>query len=315
MDARSIRSLLADADAIERDLKADPRRFEGRCAGRVVANLFFEDSTRTRTSFTIAARRLGADCVDLASQTSSVNKGETLIDTARAIEAMGVGAIVVRARQSGAAALIARHVAAPVINAGDGRHEHPTQALLDILTIARAFSRVGAGATGFDLSGLRVAIVGDVVSSRVARSNIAGLTALGARVACVGPASFAPASLATLGCDVSSDLEPVVREADAVMMLRIQFERHADGSKAPAPGDSRAIASIREYRELYAMTEARARLLREGAIVMHPGPMNRGIEVDAGVADGPRSVITRQVSTGVVVRMAVLARALRDAHA
>jgi aspartate carbamoyltransferase catalytic subunit len=215
--------------------------------------------------------------------------------------------MIVRARQNGAAAMIAGAVACPVINAGDGRHEHPTQGLLDLLTIAEAHGRLG----GFDLSGLMVAIVGDVASSRVARSAIAGLTALGARVVCVGPPALAPRSLEALGCAVSNDFDAVLPAADAVMMLRIQFERHGEAAeKAPAlpgaPPRSAAIASVREYRDGYGLTTDRAARLKPGAIVMHPGPINRGLEIDAAVADGPRSVILKQVAHGVAVRMAAL---------
>jgi len=282
-------------------------------AGRIVANLFFEDSTRTRTSFSIAAKRLGAEVVDLLGSTSSVNKGETLADTARVVEAMGVDAIVVRARQAGAAHVVARAVGVPVINAGDGRHEHPTQGLLDIHVLAAAHGRMET----FDLTGLRVAIVGDVISSRVARSAIAGMTALGAEVVCVGPPAFAPRTLGSLGVGgvgvgVSHDLSAVLPEVDAVMLLRIQFERHGEGEGPGAPGGvgvvkgGAMIASVREYRARYALTAERARGMKPGAIVMHPGPINRGIELDAEVADGPRSVILRQVAAGVAVRMGVL---------
>jgi aspartate carbamoyltransferase catalytic subunit len=284
-----------------------PETRTGALTGKTVATMFFEDSTRTKTSFTLAARRLSGDVVDLSTQASSVNKGESLIDTARTVEAMGVSAMVVRARQNGAAAMIAGAVACPVINAGDGKHEHPTQGLLDLLTIAESHRRLD----GFDLSGLTVAIVGDVASSRVACSAIAGLTTLGAKAVCVGPPALAPVSLETLGCKVSSDLDAVLPEADAVMMLRIQFERHGEaGDKPPAaPGAgprSAAIASIREYRECYGLTVERAARLKPGTIVMHPGPMNRGLEIDSAVADGPRSVILKQVAHGVAVRMAAL---------
>ncbi len=273
--------------------------------GRVVATMFFEDSTRTRSSFTVAAQRAGASVVDLSGGSSSVNKGETLIDTARNIEAMGVDAIIVRARQSGAAQIVAQAVACPIINAGDGRHEHPTQGLLDTLTIA---SRFGRDST-FDLSGLNVVIVGDIASSRVARSGIAALTTLGAHVTCVGPSSMAPSSLSALGCAVAHELDPLLPTAHAVMMLRIQFER-ADtdtptGNKSEQVKKS-VIASIREYRRFYALSAERAAKMRQGAIVLHPGPINRGIELDADVADGPRSVIMQQVTNGVAVRAAVL---------
>ena len=275
--------------------------------GRVVATMFFEDSTRTRSSFTVAAQRAGASVVDLSAGSSSVNKGETLIDTARNIEAMGVDAIIVRARQSGAAQIVAQSVACPVINAGDGRHEHPTQGLLDTLTIASRFERD----TTFDLSGLNVVIVGDIASSRVARSGIAALTTLGASVTCVGPSSMAPSSLSALGCTVAHELDPLLPAAHAVMMLRIQFER-ADAEASAAAGNKpeqakkSVIASVREYRRFYALSAERAERMRPGAIVLHPGPINRGIELDADVADGPRSVIMQQVKSGVAVRAAVL---------
>jgi aspartate carbamoyltransferase catalytic subunit len=278
------------------------RREGQRLAGRVVANLFFEDSTRTRTSFTVAARRLGAEVVDLFVIASSVSKGETLIDTARNVEATGVDALVVRARQAGAADLLARHVRCSVINAGDGGHEHPTQGLLDAYTIAEAHGRL----EDFDLSGLRVAIVGDIVASRVARSNIAGLTRLGAEVVCVGPPALAPRSLEVLGCRVRHDLDEVLPLVDAVMMLRIQFERHGAPASAGVPRRSAAISSVREYRTFYGLSEERAARMKPGAVVIHPGPINRGIELDHAVADGPRSVVLRQVRHGVAVRMAAL---------
>lgn len=303
MPADDIRMCLVGARAME-----DAAHSEGRLAGRMIANVFLEDSTRTRTSFGIAARRLGADVIDIIGAASSVNKGETLTDTARNIEAMGVDAIVVRAAQSGAAAMIAHAVECPVINAGDGRHEHPTQGLLDIYTIAQCHGR----ARTFDLGGLTVAIVGDIAASRVARSGIAGLTTMGARVVCIGPPNMAPASLAALGVDVERDIDRVLPRADAVIMLRIQFERTAEGRAvqgaalvARAPG----ISSVREYRERYALTLARTGAMKPNAIILHPGPINRGIELDESVADGPRGVILRQVHNGVLVRMAVLARA------
>lgn len=278
----------------------------GDLAGKTIATLFFEDSTRTKTSFTLAARRVSADVIDLPMSTSSVNKGETLIDTARTVEAMGVSAMIVRAKQNGAAAMIAGAVKCPVFNAGDGKHEHPTQGLLDIYTIAEAHERLA----DFDLSGLTIAIVGDIAASRVARSGIAGMTTLGAKVVCVGPPGMAPASLASLGCRVTHDVDSILPAADAVMMLRIQFERAEGGESKPlAPGalpKATGIVSVHEYRELYGMTVERASRLKDGAIVMHPGPMNRGIEIDGDVADGPRSVIFRQVAHGVTVRMAAL---------
>ncbi len=310
-----------------RRLETDPADCNRLLQGRVVANLFFEDSTRTRLSFTVAAKRLGADVIDLLGSNSSVSKGETLIDTACNIEAMGVSALVVRAKQSGAAALIASRVNIPVLNAGDGKHEHPTQGLLDTYTLAESLGRLDT----FDLSGIRIAIVGDISASRVARSAIAAMTTLGADVVCVGPVGLAPRSLEALGsggvagapagdpsekrnrgsCTVTHDLDAVLPTLDAIMMLRIQFERY-DGAKNPGPASTSApatnplIPSIREYREFYALTQAREEKLKPKTIVMHPGPINRGIELDAEVADGPRSVILRQVTNGVIVRAAVL---------
>jgi len=299
MPAQDIRSLLTATREMAGRSTVEPS-----LSGRIIANLFFEDSTRTRTSFSVAAKRLGAEVVDLLGGNSSVSKGETLIDTARNVEAMGVAALVVRARQSGAALMIARSVACPVLNAGDGRHEHPTQGLLDIYTLAESHGRLA----DFDLRGLKVAIVGDVAASRVARSAIAGMTALGAEVVCVGPPVMVPRGFSGLGAKVSAELDPLLPEVDAVMMLRIQFERYGDTKPGADAPKSSPIASVREFRELFALTTERAGLMKKGAVVMHPGPINRGIELDAEVADGPRSVILRQVTNGVLVRMAVLER-------
>ena len=285
--ADRIRRLLASA----RDASA----FRGdELAGRTVANLFFENSTRTRVSFTLAAQRLGASVVDVSGKGSSVSKGETLGDTARTLEAMGVDALVVRCSQSGGARLVGESVSCAVLSAGDGKHEHPTQALIDALTLSRAMGRE----TDFDLSGVRVAIVGDCAASRVARSNIACLTTLGAEVVCCGPPAMAPGALAGLGCSVSNNLDEILGDVDAVMALRIQFERYGAGG----PG----IGSPREYRARYGLTHERAERMRAGAWVMHPGPCNRGLEIDSAVADSERSLILRQVSTGPSVRMAAL---------
>ncbi len=271
--------------------------------GVTIANLFFEDSTRTRVSFTLAAQRLGASVVDVSGKGSSVSKGETLRDTARTIEAMmgagGAGVIVVRCRQSGGAKAVADSTECAVINAGDGRHEHPTQGLIDALTLSRALGREA----DFDLSGVRVAIVGDCVASRVARSNIACLTALGAEVVCCGSPAMAPGSLTSLGCAVTHDLDGLIPEVDAVMTLRIQFERIGSGGGG--------IGSEREYRQRYGLTDERGGRMRPGAWVMHPGPMNRGLEIDSGVSDGERSLVLRQVSAGVSVRMAALVSCAR----
>ncbi len=268
-------------------------------AGRTIANLFFEDSTRTRVSFTVAAQQLGASVVDLASRGSSISKGESLIDTAWTIESMGVDGLVVRASQSGACGLIGAHVRIPVINAGDGTHQHPTQALTDALTIGRRLDRT----RGWDFSGLGVVIVGDVVSSRVARSDIGLLTALGARVTLCGPAMMCPAGLSVLGrggCAVSNDLDGLVEHADVLIMLRIQFER----------GGGACLASRREYHSGFGLTLDRAARMKAGAIVLHPGPMNREVEIAGAVADGERSVIRDQVAGGVLVRKAALMTAL-----
>jgi aspartate carbamoyltransferase catalytic subunit len=263
--------------------------------------MFFEDSTRTRVSFTLAAGRLGAAVADLSASASSTSKGETLIDTALTVRAMGVDAFVVRTKQVGGAALIAGAVSGAVVNAGDGAHEHPTQGLLDVLAIARVHGRAGSGANAFDLSGLAVAIVGDCAHSRVARSDAAALTALGADVVLVGPPAMVPPVLGrALGCRVSRDLDGELARVDAVQMLRVQFERGA------------RLTSARQYRSGYALTSARARAMKPGAVVMHPGPMNRGIEIEGGVADSdgsrglPRSLVQEQVRLGVAVRMAVL---------
>ncbi len=261
--------------------------------GKLVANLFFEDSTRTRVSFEIAARRLGAEVVNLSSSGSSASKGESLVDTSRNIEAMGVDCLVVRCAISGGAALVAANVDCAVVNAGDGRHEHPTQGLLDLLTLRRHLGQ---------LRGKRVAIVGDIANSRVARSTTHGLAALGAQVVAVGPPALVPAGWSALtsseNISISHDMDSIIGEVDAVIMLRIQSERAAGLGIAP------------DYRFAYGLTEARRRRLRSDALILHPGPMNRGVEIDDSVADDAvSSVILEQVSAGVAVRMAILSRA------
>lgn len=265
--------------------------------GRILASLFFEDSTRTRLSFAIAATRRGVTTLDLTASGSSISKGESLTDTARTVEAMGVDALVVRTRASGGAALIANAVACPVINAGDGRHEHPTQGLLDALTLAQALGR-----DDFDLAGVNILIVGDIANSRVARSDIACLGALGASIVCVGPPGLVPHTLEPLGCIVAHDLDEHLENADAIIMLRVQSERHGQNQSTGIAG----LGSLREYRSLYALTTDRAARLSSQTVIMHPGPMNRGVEIDAAVADGPASLITTQVARGIAVRMAVL---------
>ncbi len=270
------------------------------CRGKVVANLFFETSTRTRTTFELAAKRLSADVLNLNISTSSTVKGETLLDTLRNLEAMHVDMFVVRHSDSGAAHFIAQHVAPhiSVLNAGDGRHAHPTQAMLDMFTI-----RHHKG----DFSPLRVAIVGDVLHSRVARSQITALNTLGvAEVRIIGPRTLIPSDARELGVHVYHDLLAGIRDADVVIMLRLQRERMR-GAMLP---------SEQEYFQLYGLTEERLKAAKPDAIVMHPGPINRGVEMDSQVADGPRSVILQQVSFGIAVRMAVIAMTLgtQSAH-
>jgi aspartate carbamoyltransferase catalytic subunit len=256
--------------------------------GRTLINLFFEDSTRTRTSFELAGKRLGADVINMSVSTSSVNKGETLLDTAATLNAMHCDLLVVRHADSGAPHLLARKVDAAVINAGDGTHEHPTQALLDALTIRRRKGR---------LEGLTVAICGDVLHSRVARSNIHLLTTMGSRVRVIGPPTLIPAEAARLGVEVFHDMVAGLRDADIVMMLRLQKERMARG----------LVPSAREYFRFFGLDTEKLSHARPDALVMHPGPMNRGVEIDSAVADDPvRSVIKEQVEMGVAVRMAVL---------
>jgi len=256
--------------------------------GRTLINLFFEDSTRTRTSFELAGKRLGADVINMSVSTSSVNKGETLLDTATTLNAMQCDLLVVRHDQSGAPNLLAQKVDAAVINAGDGTHEHPTQALLDALTIRRRKGRI---------AGLTIAICGDIAHSRVARSNIHLLTTMGCEVRVVGPPTLIPAETADLGVTVFHDMAKGLAGADVVMMLRLQRERMNKGQ----------IPSAREYFRFWGLDHQKLAHAQDDALIMHPGPMNRGVEIDSAVADDPdRSVIREQVEMGVAVRMAVL---------
>jgi len=268
--------------------RADSRKHDGRLSGLTQINAFFENSTRTMLSFEIAGKRLGADVVNMHAAQSSVKKGETLIDTAVTLNAMRADVIVIRHGSSGAVALIADKVDCPVLNAGDGWHEHPTQALLDALTIRR---RKGG------IQGVTVAICGDVMHSRVARSNIYSLTALGANVRVIAPPTLMPAGIEAMKVTPFTDFNAGIAGADVVMMLRLQNER-MDGAFIPSP---------REYHMLYGLTPARLALAAPDALVMHPGPMNRGVEIDSIVADDKsRSAITEQVELGVAVRMACL---------
>jgi aspartate carbamoyltransferase catalytic subunit len=255
--------------------------------GRTVVNLFFEPSTRTRTSFEIAEKRLSADTLSIATATSSVTKGESLLDTVRNIEAMSPDMIVMRHSSSGAPHLLARMCQSTIINAGDGMHEHPTQALLDAFTIREHKHR---------LAGLKVAIVGDLLHSRVLRSNVALLNTMGAHVWACAPATLMPSHVREFGVRATTSVDEAVDGADVVMMLRIQHERM----------HGHYIPSLREYFTMFGLTPERMRRAAPDAIVMHPGPMNRGVEIDSAVADGPRSVILEQVSNGIAVRMAVL---------
>lgn len=265
-----------------RDIKKVPT-----LRGKTVVNLFFESSTRTRTSFEIAAKRLSADTINFSSSASSVSKGETLIDTAKNIEAMQPDMVVIRHAACGAPKLLTERIGLPIINAGDGTHEHPTQALLDLFTVREKKGKI---------EGLTLAIIGDITHSRVARSDIYGFTKMGARVRVCGPPTLIPPGVETLGVESCFRIEDALDGADVIMMLRIQLERQ----------DHPPFPTLREYSKLYGLTAERLRLPRPDAIVMHPGPINRGIEISPEVAYGSSSVILNQVENGVAVRMAVL---------
>lgn len=255
--------------------------------GKTIINLFYEASTRTRTSFEIAGKRLSADTINISPGTSSVAKGETLIDTAKTLESMNPDIIVIRHSASGAPHILARLLKQSIINAGDGKHEHPTQALLDIMTMREKKGH---------LEGLKVAIVGDIAHSRVARSNIHGLTKMGAQVILCGPVVMMPRYIEKLGVAVHHNIEDAIRKVDVIMMLRIQFERQGTS----------AFPSMREYSKYFCLTGDRITLAKDDVLVMHPGPINRGIEISPDVAYGPYSVILDQVTNGVAVRMALL---------
>jgi len=280
-------SLVLDTAEAMKEVSARPIKKVPALRGKTVINLFYEPSTRTRTSFEVAEKRLSADTLNIAIATSSVVKGETLIDTALNLEAMNPDLIVCRHASSGACHLLARTCKAGIVNAGDGMHEHPTQGLLDAFTIRERKGR---------LEGLKVAIIGDMLHSRVFRSNVYLLTRMGAEVWACGPPTLMPAGIEQLGVRATTNVEDAVRDADAVMMLRIQLERMQGGF----------FPSLREYFQVFGMTPERVRLAKPDAIIMHPGPMNRGVEIASEVADGPASVILDQVANGVAVRMAVL---------
>ena len=263
--------------------------------GKTVINLFYEASTRTRTSFEIAGKRLSADTVNISASTSSVVKGETLIDTARNLEAMNPDIIVIRHSAAGAPHLLARLIKPSIINAGDGAHEHPTQALLDMLTIRTRKGKI---------AGLKIAIVGDIGHSRVARSNIIGLTKMGAKVAVAGPATMIPRGIEKMGVAVSTAIDDAIRNADIIMMLRIQTERE----------NQSIFPSLREYAAYFSLNSRNIGLAKEDVLVMHPGPVNRGVEISPDIADGPYSIILDQVTNGVAVRMALLYLLTEETH-
>lgn len=276
-------------DTAEEFVEVSQRRRKKRndLKGRVIVNLFFEPSTRTRASFGFAAKRLGADTHDFTPSGSSVSKGETFIDTAKNIEAMGIDVVVVRHSVPGAPHLLAQHLQCSVVNAGDGAHEHPTQGLLDIFTIRRIKGRV---------EGLTVGLVGDIAHSRVARSNIHGLLELGARVIVCGPPTLVPPSITRLGVEVAHHLDDILPRCDVVNVLRIQFERQRSG----------LFPSIQEYFRLFGMHSERLKRAKPDLLLLAPGPINRGVELTPEVADGPHSAILQQVTNGLAVRMAVL---------
>ncbi|MEJ5330672.1 MAG: aspartate carbamoyltransferase catalytic subunit [Desulfobaccales bacterium] len=280
-------TLILDTAASLKEISARPIKKVPTLRGKTVVTLFYEPSTRTRMSFEIAAKRLSADTVNLTVAASSAVKGETLADTAANLEAMAPDLLIIRHQASGAPHFLARRLACGVINAGDGTHEHPTQALLDMLTVREAKGT---------LSGLKVAIVGDILHSRVARSNVHGFLKMGSEVWLAGPATMLPAGLAALGARLTTSMREALSGADVVMMLRLQLERMGQ----------HFFSTLREYSRTYGLNPETLAWAKEDAIVMHPGPLNRGVEIDPAVADGPRAVILEQVANGVAVRMAVL---------
>jgi len=286
LSADEITLILDKADLFKRAMTEGFRKLP-LLTGRTCVNLFFENSTRTRTSFALAARRLGADTLDFSASTSSLSKGETFIDTAKNIEAMAVDVVVMRHRTPGTPHLLAQNLRTSVINAGDGAHEHPTQGLLDILTIRQRRGRI---------AGLTVALVGDIFHSRTARSNIWGLKKLGAHVIVCGPSTLVSPRWAELGVEYSYSLDEILPRVDVLNLLRIQFERQF----------TRPFPSVREYAYLYTMDRKRLARTKEDILILAPGPINRGVEVTPEVADGPHSAILEQVTNGVAVRMAVL---------
>jgi aspartate carbamoyltransferase catalytic subunit len=266
----------------QRDIKKVPT-----LRGRTIINMFFEPSTRTRTSFEIAGKRMSADVINIAGSSSSVVKGETLVDTVKNLEAMNCDILIIRHGEAGAAELAARHLKNPVINAGDGYHEHPTQALLDLMTIREHKQ---------DLEGLKVAIVGDIAHSRVARSNIYGMRTLGMDISVVGPPTMIPVDIEKMGVKVFHNLEKGIKDADVIMMLRIQMERQ----------NKTFFPTLREYSNLFGLNRQKLKKAKKDVLILHPGPVNRGIEISTDVIDGDHSVILNQVTNGVAIRMALM---------
>ncbi|MEE4135823.1 MAG: aspartate carbamoyltransferase catalytic subunit [Desulforhopalus sp.] len=286
LSAADINHILSTARSF-REIASRPIKKVPTLRGKSVVNFFFEPSTRTRLSFEIAAKRMSADTFNISASTSSTTKGETLVDTVKNIQAMSPDVIVIRHSSAGAPQLIARHISASVINAGDGAHEHPSQSLLDMLTVLEHKGRI---------AGLKVAIIGDIAHSRVALSNILGFTRMGARVCLAGPRTLVPDFFSSLGAEVCRSIHQAVEGADVVMALRIQLERQNDS----------LIPSLREYARFYGLGEGLLERAAADAIVMHPGPVNRGVELSPDIADGKRAVILDQVANGVAVRMALL---------
>ncbi len=286
LTAEEIELVLSTAESFKEVTRREIKKVPA-LRGKTVVNLFYEPSTRTRVSFEVAAKRLSADVINISTETSSVKKGETLIDTGKNIQALNADIIVVRHNASGAAKMLARHVDISVVNGGDGWHEHPTQALLDIFTLKEKLQH---------LKGLKVSIVGDIAHSRVARSNIWGLTKLGAQVTVCAPKILIPPGVEKMGAAVTDDIDRALRDADAVNVLRMQFERDTEG----------AFPRQLDYFKNFGITRERLKKAKKDIIVMHPGPLNRGIEISSEVADGANSVILEQVTNGIAVRMAVL---------
>lgn len=295
MSRDRITEILAVAESM-RDIMERPIKKVPALRGRSIATLFYEPSTRTRVSFEVAAKQLSADVVNISSATSSVQKGESLIDTGRTLERMGVELIVIRHPSAGAPHLLARHLKIPVINAGDGQHEHPTQGLLDMFTIARHRTACGAGHFRSSFEGMKVAIVGDILHSRVARSNIWGLSKVGAEVTVCGPKTLLPPALDEIGVRCCTRVEDAIEGADVVIALRLQLERQRNA----------LIPTLKEYSELFGITRERLKRAKRDVLLMHPGPVNRGVELSPELMVDENSLIEEQVYNGVAVRMAIL---------